>query len=596
MVKTIGGYPRPQMVREGHLMLDGKWGFAFDDADIGERSQWYTKQSSDQEILVPFTYETSESGIADTEYHSIVWYWKKIELSGWYRPDTHLILHFEGCDYQTKVWVNGRLIGEHSGGYSRFSFDLGEHSETEVLNICVRVSDSLSEEQMRGKQRWLKDSYGCWYVQTTGIWKSVWAEMVPESYISNLKMTPDIAGHKLELELSVSGIQNRIEAECTVSYQGKRINSIRSMVREGKLEIGIDVYDKTVNEWGIALWAPQHPSLYDLDIKLYVNGELMDHVSSYFGMREIRIKGNNILLNGEPLYQRLILDQGYWKESGLTPKGDEALLLDIERVISLGYNGVRKHQKTENERFLYWCDVKGLLVWEEAPSFYKYSSEAVAGFCTQWLEIVEQNYNHPSIIVWTPLNESWGMMEIGRDKKQQSFSQMVYHLTKCVDSMRPVIVNDGWEHTISDIITLHDYEEDGERMFEKYMQYKDSVLSGEFYHNNYRNAFAEGFSYQGQPVMISEFGGIAFEQEGTQGWGYGNKVKSADEFIERFQKVTLSVKKLPYVCGYCYTQLTDVQQEINGLLTEERKFKVEPEKIREINEARAGIFFNEKCH
>lgn len=358
----------------------------------------------------------------------------------------------------------------------------------------------------------------------------------------------------------------------------------------------INLYDKTVHEWGIALWSWEHPELYDLDIVLYHKGIPEDRVRSYFGMREIRIRGGQILLNGEPLYQRLILDQGYWKESGLTPQGDEALLLDIERVQSLGYNGVRKHQKTENERFLYWCDVKGLLVWAEAPSFYQFTENAVKDFCTQWQEIVEQNYNHPSVITWTPLNESWGIMNVGRDKAQQSFTQMVYHLTKCIDPMRPVIVNDGWEHTVSDIITLHDYEEDGSRIAQKYTQFKEAILSGDFYHNNYRNAFADGFSYQGQPVIISEFGGIAFEQEGEEGWGYGNKVRSSEEFLKRFSSVTLAVKQLPYVCGYCYTQLTDVQQEINGLLTEERDFKVEPEKIREINEARAGIFFNEKCH
>lgn len=589
-------YPRPQLVREDFCLLDGSWGFAFDDTNIGEKEGWFERTESRGEIQVPYTYETSASGIGETNIHPVVWYWKKVKMGSWYKQGSYLMLHFEGSDYQTKLWVNGRLIGEHTGGYSRFSYNLGVQEENSEIAVCVRVSDSSSEEQMRGKQRWLKDSYGCWYVQTTGLWKSVWMESVPASYISNLKMTPDIAAHTIALEIETAGMQKDLAAECTVSYEGRKVNCLTGMLREGRLDILMNIYDKTVHEWGTALWSPEHPELYDLEIVLYREGEPVDKVSSYFGMRDIRIRGNNILLNGEPLFQRLILDQGYWKESGLTPQGDEALLTDIERVQSLGYNGVRKHQKTENERFLYWCDVKGLLVWEEAPSFYKFTENAVKEFCIQWMDIVRQNYNHPSVITWTPINESWGIMDVGRDKVQQSFTQMVYHLTKCIDPMRPVIVNDGWEHTVSDIITLHDYEEDGSRMAAKYTEFKEAILSGDFYHNNYRSAFADGFSYQGQPVIISEFGGIAFEQEGEEGWGYGNKVRSSEEFLKRFSSVTLAVKQLPYVCGYCYTQLTDVQQEVNGLLTEERDFKVEPEKIRGINEARTGIFFNEKCH
>lgn len=583
-------YPRPQLVREGWKSLDGRWSFEFDDEDVGEKEMWFQRQEGRRDIFVPYAYETAKSGIGDPCFHPVVWYWKKVSIEDWYEKGRHLVLHFEGCDYEARVWVNGQYVGDHQGGYTRFSFDLGIMERNELF-ICVRAADTLSEEQIRGKQRWKNESYGCWYVQTTGIWKSVWMEMVPEVYVDRLRMSPDIERAKLHLNLHLNrNPAGKTEAECTVLFEGKKINQVRGLIRESALDLDIDVYDKEVDEWGAALWTPEHPYLYDLTVEIFEDGKPSDQISSYFGMREIDIEGSNILLNREPLYQRLILDQGYWKESGLTPCGDRDLLRDIEKIQALGYNGVRKHQKTENERFLYWCDVKGLLVWEESPSFYRYSPEAAVEFVKQWTEIVEQNYNHPSVVVWTPVNESWGVMDINKRQEQQSFTQMVYHLTKCLDPMRPVVVNDGWEHTVSDIITLHDYEEDGVRMEEKYRRYQAEILSGELYHNDYRKAFADGFSYRGQPVMISEYGGIAFDSKDQNGWGYGSKAKDEEEFMRRFAELTQGIKRLPYVCGYCYTQLADVQQEINGLLTEEREFKVDPDKIREVNESREGIF------
>ena len=252
--------------------------------------------------------------------------------------------------------------------------------------------------------------------------------------------------------------------------------------------------------------------------------------------------------------------------------------------------------QTESDRFLYWCDVHGLLVWGEGPSFYKYSDKAAKNFEREWTEIVEQNYNHPCIIIWTPLNESWGVPAIERDVCQQNYSQAVYHLTKSLDSTRPVISNDGWEHTMSDILTLHDYEEDGEIMRRKYLTKKEEVLSCEIYHNNFRAAYAQGFGYKGEPVLISEYGGIAFEDNDKESWGYGEKVKTEEDFLERYKALTVGIKSLPYVCGYCYTQLSDVQQEKNGFLTEERRFKVNPEKIRAINDLPEGVFWNKKGH
>jgi beta-galactosidase/beta-glucuronidase len=306
-------------------------------------------------------------------------------------------------------------------------------------------------------------------------------------------------------------------------------------------------------------------------------------------MREIRIDGQNVLLNGRPLYQRLILDQGYWKDSHLTPPDEEALIEDIDKIQALGYNGLRKHQKIEDERFLLWCDVKGMLVWSEAAAAYQYTDYAVEEFTREWMEIVKQNYNHPCIITWTPFNESWGVNRIGTNRSEQHFTEAIYHLTKSMDKNRPVIVNDGWEHTVSDIITLHDYEEIGEILRKRYLEYKEDILSDGLYHNNYKAAMAKDFAYKGQPIIISEYGGIAFNNDDS-GWGYGNKVSSKEDFIRRFDEITTAVKEIPYVSGFCYTQVSDVQQEINGLMDMDRNFKIEPAVIKEINERKIGYW------
>jgi len=279
----------------------------------------------------------------------------------------------------------------------------------------------------------------------------------------------------------------------------------------------------------------------------------------------------------------LILDQGYWPDSGLTAPNVEALEKDVESVKAMGFNGVRKHQKIEDERFLYLCDKLGLLVWSEMPATYAFSDDAVQEFTREWMEIVSQNYNHPCIVTWVPFNESWGIRDVKRSKREQDFTCGIYYLTKMYDQMRPVITNDGWEHTSSDIITLHDYEQSGEKLRKRYVDGEAALKEGKLHYNCGRTAFSEGWPYKGQPIMISEYGGIAFKGN-VSNWGYGERMESKEAFIKRFTGITTAVKSIPYVCGYCYTQVTDVEQEVNGLLTPERKFKIEPETIKEIND------------
>lgn len=505
------------------------------------------------------------------------------------------VIHFEGSDFLTKLWVNGQYVGCHRGGYARFSFDLTDLVRDGGNELTVKVEDSFDMQQPRGKQRWIEENFGCWYVQTTGIWKTVWTEYVPKARLECVKMTPDLKSHSLKLEYEVLAPESMWDGdlllEAVVSFGGVTVNRILSAVMSGHMKTEIDLFIKrgAGMEWALKTWSPEQPDLYDVEFRLLREGEVLDEVGSYFAMREIRIDGPNVLLNGKPLYQKLILDQGYWKDSHLTPPHEEALIEDIDKIQALGYNGLRKHQKIEDERFLYWCDVKGMLVWSEAPAAYQFTDYAVSEFVSEWMEIVKQNYNHPCIITWTPFNESWGIGQVKTERPEQHFTEAVYHLTKSMDPFRPVIVNDGWEHTVSDIITLHDYEEAGEILKKRYVECRDDIFANKVYHCSHKSALADGYEYQGQPVIISEYGGIAFNNDDA-GWGYGNKVNTKEEFVRRFDEITTAVKEIPYVCGFCYTQVSDVQQEINGLMDMDRNFKVEPEVIKGINERKTGFW------
>ncbi|MCV9888592.1 glycoside hydrolase family 2 protein [Metabacillus halosaccharovorans] len=573
-------YPRPQFERAEWLNLNGEWNFKFDKENNGEKEKWYKKFDAEKKIIVPFTYETKASGIEEEEFCPHIWYQKKITIPSEYEGK-EIVLHFQAADYKTKLWVNGRFVGERKGGQIAFSFNITDYlEETKELDIVVKNEDSQSCFQPRGKQRWLDQSYECWYVQTTGIWQTVWLEFLNDTHIHAVKITPDIDSESVEFVYEVGGnIDSSYVLKTSISFKGLPIKTFDQVVSRPNLTIKTNIASE-FHHWRVAHWSPQSPNLYDVTFTLLKNGEVIDLVKTYFGMRKISIENGNVMLNNIPIYQKLILDQGYWEESHLTPPSEEAILEDIDKTFAMGFNGVRKHMKVEDQRYLYWADKKGLLVWSEMAATYEFSDEAVQNFTEEWMEVVKQHYNHPSIIVWTPFNESWGVKNIFTDRKQQKFTEGIYHLTKAIDSMRPVIVNDGWEHTVSDIITLHDYVEYGDEFLNRYKD-KEKVVNNEIAFNKHKHAMAQGYEYKGQPIIISEYGGIAFNSE--KGWGYGNQVKNEEDFLKRYESITQGIKDTPYISGFCYTQITDVQQEINGLLNEDRTPKVDMNKIKEIN-------------
>ena len=573
-------YPRPQFERTDWMNLNGEWNFKFDQENKGEKEKWYEGADFDKKIIVPFTYETKASGIGEEKFCPNVWYQKKIEIPPQYK-NKKILLHFQAADYITKLWVNGMFVGERKGGQIAFSFNITDYlAESNELNIVVKNEDSQSCFQPRGKQRWMDNSYECWYVQTTGIWQTVWLEFLNEVHLQSVKITPNIDTESVEFTYELSGNPDpALVLRTSISFKGQQIKTVDQSVIRTTQTFTTNITSE-FHHWRVFHWSPGAPNLYDVEFTLMKDEEVIDQVRSYFGMRKISIENGNVLLNNIPLYQRLILDQGYWKDSHLTPPSEEAILEDIDKVLEMGFNGVRKHMKVEDQRFLYWADKKGLLVWSEMAATYEFSDEAVQSFTEEWLEVVKQHYNHPSIITWTPFNESWGVKNIYTDRKQQKFTEAIYHLTKAIDSMRPVIVNDGWEHTISDILTLHDYVEYGDEFVNRYKD-KQKIVNNEIAFNKFKHAMAQGYEYKGQPIIVSEYGGIAFNSE--KGWGYGDQVESEKDFLYRYESITQAIKDTSYISGYCYTQITDVQQEVNGLLTEEREPKVDVKKIREIN-------------
>jgi len=585
----IENYPRPQLVRPEWTNLNGEWDFAFDRRDVGKAEKWNVHFPQSQKIVVPFTYETKLSGIGIEKDVNVVWYHRKLPVSRKDLSNERLILHMEGCDYYSEIYVNGVMTGSHTGAYSRASYDITDALDDNENYLTVRIEDSRDKSQPRGKQRWLDDNYGCWYVQTTGIWKTVWLEKVPSVYIQALRLTPSAKKCCIDFDMEVNQLpadNEKYVAQFRIMDGEKEINTVSLALEQKKVSGRCFLYGSELHNWGIKLWSPEHPNLYDIEVTLVRDEQAVDKVYSYFGLRDICCSKGQILLNGVPLYERLILDQGYWKDSGLTPPSEEALIEDIDKTLALGYNGVRKHQKVEDERYLYWADVKGLLVWSEVGAFYDFTEKSITDFTQQWIEIVRENYNHPCIITWTPFNESWGIRQVKTNRQEQEFTEGIYYLTKSLDSTRPVIANDGWEHTISDIITIHDYAEDGDEFYRHYMNHIQEILKNERFPSREKAAFADGYEYKGQPIMITEYGGIAFQTD--KGWGYGNQVSDEKEFLNRFKNITEAIKRIPWCCGYCYTQLTDVQQEVNGLLSENRAYKVSPDKVKAINEIPAG--------
>lgn len=572
-------HPRPDFTHSDWINLNGTWDFEFDPKRKGLREEWHREHRFSGKIVVPFPPESRLSGVGDTDFHRVAWYRRKFVVpAAWSKK--RVLLHFGAVDYHATVWVNGAKVGVHQGGYTSFSFDItgciGKNN-----TVVVRAEDDpQGKDQPRGKQCPELKSRGCLYTRVTGIWQTVWLEAVGQSYLKSMSVTPDVTDEKVSVLAVVVNQPIEGTVRAVVTDGGRAVGSADAPVRKGKALVNVPIPKPK-------LWQPDRPHLYNLKVTLFDRKKAVDTVKSYFGMRQVRVDHGRIYLNNRPIYLRLVLDQGYYPDGIYTAPSDAALKKDIQLAMDMGFNGARLHQKVFEPRFLYHADRMGYLCWGETGDWGcdLTSRTACENYRKEWIEIIERDRNHPCIITWTPFNERSGPFHT--DRTQHQFVVDIYRLSRSLDPTRPVCENSGYDHTLTDICDVHDYSlpKDLEERWARFDQGGEPS-------NPHQPMFAQGYAYAGQPVVLSEIGGIWLDLKGEfgeGGWGYGNKPASVKEFLERYEgtiKACLTKRRL---CGFCYTQLYDVEQEVNGLYTYTRKAKISPKIIKKINAAKAAM-------
>jgi beta-galactosidase/beta-glucuronidase len=534
-------------------------------------------------IMVPFAPETAASGIGDTGFYRACWYRRTFDV-----PDLaageRLILHFGAVDYATTVWIDGNVAARHEGGFTPFQADITRLVTSETTQtIVVRAEDDPHDlAKPRGKQDWMLEPHSIWYPRTTGIWQTVWLETLPATAISNIRWTSNLERWEIGFQALIDGERrDGLRLRVTLSVGSHLLADDTYAVIAGEVNRQIALSDPGIDDYrNELLWSPRQPTLIKATLELWGGrGELLDSASSYTAIRSIGLQGDRFVLNGRPYTLRLVLDQGYWTESGLTAPDDGALRRDVELAKAMGFNGVRKHQKIEDPRYLYWADKLGLLVWEEMPSAYRFTKRSIERLTREWAEAIDRDMSHPCIIAWVPFNESWGVPDLPQIAAQRHYVQALYHLTKTIDPGRPVIGNDGWESAATDIIGIHDYDDDLERMAKRYGT--DEVPGRLFARERPggRLLTLEGHPHTGQPIILTEFGGIAFSEDHSETWGYVRS-KTAEEFGQQYTNLLEVVRSIQLLAGYCYTQFTDTYQESNGLLYADRTPKFPLEQIK----------------
>ncbi len=579
-----GTYPRPQLVRRAWAGLDRPVGFAHDDAMVGLAERWYeTATPFTRTIQLPFAPESDASGIGEKGFHPCVWY--RIELTeadlaaAHHKDGRRLLLHFGAVDHHAMVWVDGTYVGEHEGGQTAFSYDITDALGAGPHVVTVRAyEDPLDMSQPRGKQDWLLEPHVIWYHRTTGIWRTVWLESVPAFHLARLAWRPSVATASVEcvLEFPVRP-EPPVEVEIVLAHAGTVLASVTVQVSE---RTTVGTLSLPGDSWTLAhddlLWTPQRPTLIDAAI-VTKGPDGDDEVASYLGLRDVGVVGDRVALSGRPVYLRSVLEQGYWPASHLTPPSIQALRDEVELILSLGFNSARIHQKVEDPRFCFWADQLGLTLWSETAAAYVFDSSAVTRLTREWIDLVRAYESHPSIICWVPFNESWGINEVATNPAQAAFSRGLADLTRALDPSRPVISNDGWEHTDSDLLTIHDYQWSREVLEPRYAGGVDALL---------RTATAGpkvlvvgDRQRTDVPVLLTEIGGVRFVPDSDAAtWGYSTAT-SADDYADRIAAILEPIQASPHVAGFCWTQLTDTLQEANGLCTADRRPKLPAEQI-----------------
>ncbi len=584
-------YPRPQFRRSDWLCLNGEWQFEIDAGDSGLERGLLERELRDR-IIVPFCPESPLSGVGCTDFMNAVWYRRTVTIpKEW--SGRRVLLHFQAVDYDTTVWVNGVEVGRHRGGFTPFTCNVsGVASPGETVTIVVRARDDYRPPQPRGKQSQRYANYGCLYTRTTGIWQTVWMEPVPGPALRRPRLTPDVTNSLIRLEQPITNNRPGLRVRAT-------LRDTDGVVCTAAVAADTDLtphLDLPVSEGRRRLWSPRDPHLYDVEIELLdANGTTIDRATSYAGLRSVTIDGQAIRINGEVVFQRLVLDQGYYADGIMTAPSDEALRRDIELSLAAGFNGARLHQKVFEERFLYHADRLGYLVWGEFADWgcrgYGPEDDQLqpgATYITQWLEVLARDYSHPCIIGWCPLNET-GQPISDRFTVLDDATRALYLATKAMDTTRPVLDASGYSHRVfeADVYDCHDYEQD----LGKFQTHHSGLATGEPFYNGPLDR-PWSIPYQDQPFFVSEFGGIWWKPDAKadeDSWGYGERPKTVEEFYQRFETLCGILLDNAHMFGYCYTQLTDVYQEQNGLFTFDRRTKFDLERLRRAQQRPAAI-------
>jgi len=586
-------YPRPQFVRADWLCLNGSWQFEIDHADTGlERG--LLNRPLKQKITVPFCPESELSGIGHTDYMAAVWYRKEVTIPKKWNGN-RVLLHFQAVDYDATIWVNGREVTRHRGGFTPITADLsGVAWPGEKVTIVVRARDPHRTPMPSGKQSHQYANHACMYTRTTGIWQTVWMEPVSETYLQRPRITPYATHGCVRVELPIVGQRKGYHVQMALSDAEGVVDAAGTPAdMDFTARLGVAIPPKRKR-----LWSPEDPYLYDLRIELTdPSGKTVDELASYVGMRSISIDGPAVKLNGKPVFQRLVLDQGYYPDGILTAPSDKALVGDIQLSMEAGFNGARLHQKIFEERFLYHADRMGYLVWGEYPDWgcntmgvEGDNQQPTASYMTEWVEAIERDYSHPAIVGWCPLNETWQKLT-DRLTQLDVITRGMFLVTKGMDTTRPVIDASGYSHRVleTDIYDCHDYEQDPG----KFATNHAGLAEGKpFQNQGWNGVHPLNFPYRGQPFFVSEFGGIWWNPDakpGEDSWGYGDRPKTLKEFHERFDKLCAVLLDNKLMFGYCYTQLTDVYQEQNGIYHFDRRPKFDMNKIRKSQERPAAI-------
>jgi hypothetical protein len=591
-----GTHPRPQLLRAAWTDLGGPWDFRYEDdlaAEVDD-SRGFDPQHT---ITVPFPPESVASGIGDTGFHPVVWYQRRItaddlRTAGHSAAAPRVLLHFGAVDHRATVWIDGALVGAHEGGHTPFSVDVTKHLTDHPDEagqghlLVVRAEDDPHDvTQPRGKQDWHEDAHAIWYRRTTGIWQTVWLEAVPALSVEHVRWLPS-APDAVEVTVRFRGhVTPGTAVRIALSFAGAPLGTTvfedvaASRPLRAVLSIAAQRNGQAEDE---LTWSPEHPRLVDATIEvLDAGGGTVDVVTSYLGLRTVAAAHGAFLLNGAPYDVRSVLNQGYWPDSHLTAPSVGALRDEVELIRALGFTACRVHQKIEDPRFLFWADRLGLLVWAEMPGAYEFSPEAVDRLVREWIAAVDRDVAHPSVVTWVPFNESWGIQQVRRDPAQQAFARGVVDLTRALDPTRPVIANDGWEQQNTDVITVHDYEGDGARFAASYADdaARTALLRG--LAPSGHEQLVGGAADHGQPVMVTEFGGVDYQpgERREDGWGY-TAATDGDDWIARIMALYDGIRASTFLAGSCWTQLTDTMQETNGLVTADRRPKVAIDEIR----------------